>query len=382
MTDPARCRVTIAIVTTADVSRVGQTRRIDRPIVVGRDPGCDLVVNDPNVSRRHARIEREPGGLKVSDLGSANGLWVGADRVFEAHVAGGQRFRIGSTVIECVQPQSHGTAGPAERPGDHTVFMTVPAVTAGPVPPVSPARPALPVLPSAPVAGVAPAPLVPSAAEERSLAGEGESIEANAHRPFLINDPDAVYYIEAGGVLLFTVAVEHGHPVGPRTHFMDVAARQCFFGFDLSLAPGSGFLAVPKPSTKLRRLTRERLRQLAVIRPAELSAAIEAWISSLLRSWRGGGPGRDGDVVEHWCGGRPANLRARDVGRWGRVGGHPFERCSHQRHVVPVIRTLAGGLPAVEQHLAPVHRRPGRRSARHADGYRRRHRPPRVLGGH
>ncbi len=99
-------------------------------------------------------------------------------------------------------------------------------------------------------------------------------------------------------MLLFTVAVENGRPVGPRTHFMDVAARQCFFGFDLSLAPGSGFLAVPKPSTKLRRLTRERLRQLAVIRPAELSAAIEAWISSLLRKLaRGGGPGRDGDVT-------------------------------------------------------------------------------------
>jgi hypothetical protein len=44
------------------------------PFVIGRSRECDLVLDDPNVSRRHAELRREDGGWAVHDLGSTNGI--------------------------------------------------------------------------------------------------------------------------------------------------------------------------------------------------------------------------------------------------------------------------------------------------------------------
>ena len=43
-------------------------------ITVGRDRGCDLRVEDPRMSRRHARIRQGRDGFVVEDLGSTNGV--------------------------------------------------------------------------------------------------------------------------------------------------------------------------------------------------------------------------------------------------------------------------------------------------------------------
>lgn len=40
---------------------------------IGRDSGCDLVVTDLTVSRRHARFERAGNSWLLQDLGSMNG---------------------------------------------------------------------------------------------------------------------------------------------------------------------------------------------------------------------------------------------------------------------------------------------------------------------
>ena len=40
---------------------------------IGRDGGCDLVLTDLTVSRRHARLERDGAGWRLEDLGSTNG---------------------------------------------------------------------------------------------------------------------------------------------------------------------------------------------------------------------------------------------------------------------------------------------------------------------
>ena len=54
----------------------GTTHEVELPgsvCVVGRDPGCDIVLNDSKCSRRHAVIEDGPAGLSIRDAGSANG---------------------------------------------------------------------------------------------------------------------------------------------------------------------------------------------------------------------------------------------------------------------------------------------------------------------
>ena len=60
--------------------------------LLGRDPGADLVVNDPSVSRRHALIERRPEGWVVLDQRSANGTFVNNQRVDQAFLPAGSQL--------------------------------------------------------------------------------------------------------------------------------------------------------------------------------------------------------------------------------------------------------------------------------------------------
>lgn len=53
--------------------------------VIGRQSSCTIVVNDPSVSRQHARIERSERGYLLWDAGSANGTFVNGRRVRDQH---------------------------------------------------------------------------------------------------------------------------------------------------------------------------------------------------------------------------------------------------------------------------------------------------------
>ncbi|MCK4661196.1 MAG: SpoIIE family protein phosphatase [Phycisphaerae bacterium] len=48
----------------------------DVPTVIGRDPSCDITVDDVSVSRRHALVRPNAGGYCIEDLGSKNGTLV------------------------------------------------------------------------------------------------------------------------------------------------------------------------------------------------------------------------------------------------------------------------------------------------------------------
>ena len=60
-----------------------KTRRFGRRILVGRAPSADLRLDDPRVSRLHARIEIRDDGVYVEDLGSRNGTAVDGEPVTE-----------------------------------------------------------------------------------------------------------------------------------------------------------------------------------------------------------------------------------------------------------------------------------------------------------
>ncbi|RAL20705.1 hypothetical protein DL240_15415 [Lujinxingia litoralis] len=72
----------------------------DKPIItLGRGPANDIVLQSPQVSRHHARLVRESGGLFLEDLSSANGTFVGGQRVQRAPVEHGQIFSLGSFAL-------------------------------------------------------------------------------------------------------------------------------------------------------------------------------------------------------------------------------------------------------------------------------------------
>lgn len=68
---------------------------------IGRGTSADLRINDPGISREHARIVvRENGGeleISIVDLGSTNGIRVDGHRVNESALSEGSRIEIGST---------------------------------------------------------------------------------------------------------------------------------------------------------------------------------------------------------------------------------------------------------------------------------------------
>jgi hypothetical protein len=60
----------------------GSTYLVDKPVItIGRDPGSDIVIDHPQVSRSHARLLWQADGVVLEDTGSSNGSYVNRNRV-------------------------------------------------------------------------------------------------------------------------------------------------------------------------------------------------------------------------------------------------------------------------------------------------------------
>ncbi len=65
-------------------------------LTIGRDGDNEIVLAENTVSRRHARVLRSgQGQFTVTDLGSANGIYVNGTRVQRAILSGGDEVKIG-----------------------------------------------------------------------------------------------------------------------------------------------------------------------------------------------------------------------------------------------------------------------------------------------
>ncbi len=83
--------------------------------LIGRSPGCRVVLDDPLVSRTHARMVVLGGTVTVEDLGSANGVIVNGERLKRARaLASDDQMVIGQQTFQIFVRE-----GRAERPGAH-----------------------------------------------------------------------------------------------------------------------------------------------------------------------------------------------------------------------------------------------------------------------
>lgn len=67
-----------------------------RVLVVGRDPKCDIFLNDMTVSRDHARIEPVGNSFQIIDDDSFNGVWINNENVHTALLHAGDFVQIGA----------------------------------------------------------------------------------------------------------------------------------------------------------------------------------------------------------------------------------------------------------------------------------------------
>jgi hypothetical protein len=64
-------------------------------LLLGRHPACDVVLTDPSVSRRHARLRFQDGCWTLRDLESRNGTRVNRVRVGRCALRPGDRLALG-----------------------------------------------------------------------------------------------------------------------------------------------------------------------------------------------------------------------------------------------------------------------------------------------
>ena len=125
----------------------GQVVEVTEAVVVGRR-AADLVVDDPQVSRRHARLNPAGGALEVEDLGSLNGTRVNGARIDgPVRLAAGDQVRIGDTTFEveaapvaAAPADAEAPAAPAAPVATEAALAPVPALPFDP-PPQRPRRP-------------------------------------------------------------------------------------------------------------------------------------------------------------------------------------------------------------------------------------------------
>src|SRR3954453_11935594 len=91
----------------------GSEHPVHGELILGREhPTVDVVIPDPGVSRRHARVLPHDGAIVVEDLGSSNGTYLNGRRITgPVELATGDERQLGDTVVGLRR-----SAGAARRP--------------------------------------------------------------------------------------------------------------------------------------------------------------------------------------------------------------------------------------------------------------------------
>jgi hypothetical protein len=113
--------------------RAGQSFDLDKPIItIGREAGSDIVLEDPQVSRHHARLTLQAGVYVVEDLGSTNGTFINEQRLTGTRpINPGDVLRLGDNVVLSVA----GSLGEGETVVGHGQTPTMPPSFGAPPPP-------------------------------------------------------------------------------------------------------------------------------------------------------------------------------------------------------------------------------------------------------
>lgn len=85
---------------------VGRVVVLNESARIGRDPACDVVLDDELVSRIHLRLTPTAAGARAEDLDSRNGTFLNGNPLYgAAELSPGDQLVIGVTVFEVRTPE-------------------------------------------------------------------------------------------------------------------------------------------------------------------------------------------------------------------------------------------------------------------------------------
>ncbi len=96
------------------------------PVIIGRIPGCQLVLNHPQISRHHARIDRLDDGWVIEDLGSANGTRVNEESITRHSLRDGDCIELGNIRLTFRQPEGGRIRLSKDFPANDGLTIAVP----------------------------------------------------------------------------------------------------------------------------------------------------------------------------------------------------------------------------------------------------------------
>jgi DNA-binding NtrC family response regulator len=95
-------------------------------MVIGSHPEADLVVTDPTVSRHHVELALLAEGVRVRDLKSTNGTFVGSSRIESVVVVPAAEIKVGKTRLELTPADVPAPEAPSERTRFGTIVGATP----------------------------------------------------------------------------------------------------------------------------------------------------------------------------------------------------------------------------------------------------------------
>ncbi len=196
-------------------------------IYIGRDPSNDFVINDVEVSRRHARLSLQPSGFVLEDLGSTNGIFVNGQRITRpVMLRGGESIMLGENVNLTFERVGYEAAATVVAPPPVVEAPPPPAPQAAYAPP-PPAQPAYTPPPSPQPAYAPP----PPAYAQRVPSGPAEPYAPPARKK-------SRTWLWAGcGCLLILLVVA---AIGYGIWYIDTNALWCQLPYIKDFLPGCG----------------------------------------------------------------------------------------------------------------------------------------------
>jgi DNA-binding NtrC family response regulator len=124
----------------ASAARSARLRVIDGPdagleadlppigVVLGAERGCDVVLADPSVSRRHCSVVPGPTGFAITDLGSKNGTTIDGVAISKVTAPPGVVLRLGKTLVQLLPGDEPVAIPPSTRDHFGAMFGDSPAM--------------------------------------------------------------------------------------------------------------------------------------------------------------------------------------------------------------------------------------------------------------